>query len=85
MAQLRDKTNLVAMTLLLATIASWFTFEEFHGYVLASVVIILISTLKVKAIMVSFMEVNALPNPWKHMMNGWLAVVCLAMLIAELI
>ncbi|MEX1667366.1 cytochrome C oxidase subunit IV family protein [Zhongshania guokunii] len=84
MALLRDNKNLVAMGLLLATIVSWFTFEEFHGYVIASVVIILISTVKVKAVMSSFMEIEAMPGPWKYMMNGWLAVVCLSMLIAEL-
>lgn len=84
MQGLWEKKNLIATGLLLATIVSWFTFEEFHGYVIASVVIILISTLKVKAIMASFMEVNMLPGPWKYMMNAWLAVVCLSMIIAEL-
>lgn len=80
-----NKKSLVAMGLLLATVASWLTFEEFHGYALASVVIVVISTIKVKAIMSSFMEVGVMPGPWKYMMNVWLAVVCLSMIIAELI
>jgi len=84
-AEHRDKKNLVAVGLLLATVVSWFTFEEFHGYTVAAVVIVLISTLKVKAIMSSFMEIGEMPGPWKYMMNGWLAVVCLSMVIAELV
>lgn len=85
MEWLVNRKSLVAMGLLLATIASWFTFEAFHGYVLASVVIVIISTIKVRAIMTSFMEVGLMPGPWKYMMNVWLAVVCLAMIIAEFV
>ena len=85
MQRLWEQKNLIATGLLLATIVSWFTFEEFHGYVIASVVIIVISTLKVKAIMASFMEVNMLPRPWKYMMNTWLSVVCIAMIVAEIV
>ncbi|AKH67741.1 hypothetical protein IMCC21906_00046 [Spongiibacter sp. IMCC21906] len=80
-----NKKSLVAMGLLLATVASWLTFEEFHGYALASVVIVVISTIKVHAIMTSFMEVGAMPGPWKYMLKVWLAVVCMAMIIAELV
>tara|TARA_R110002050_G_scaffold270283_1_gene413313 strand:+ start:811 stop:1056 length:246 start_codon:yes stop_codon:yes gene_type:complete len=80
-----NKTSIIAICLLLATIASWLTFEEFHGHTIASVTIVLISTVKVKAIMNAFMEVDHLNGPWKYMLNGWLAVVCLSMIFAEVI
>lgn len=78
-----NKKSVVAIGLLLATVASWFTFEEFHGYVQASVVIVLISTVKVQAIMSSFMEVDEMGGAWKYLMAGWLAVVSSSMIIAE--
>lgn len=78
-----NKKSVVAIGLLLATVASWFTFEEFHGYIQASVVIVLISTVKVQAIMSSFMEVDEMGGAWKYLMAGWLAVVSSSMIIAE--
>lgn len=81
---LRNKTTLVWAFLVLATALSW---EFGHGmgfgddHRRATVAIMLVAFIKVRYVMLDFMEVRHAPVPLRVVFESWVVVVCSAILI----
>jgi hypothetical protein len=75
------RMTLVWLILLLATSAStWWLSSEGGVVALASAAIVAIAGIKVRLIMIHFMELGRAPWPWRIVFEGWVVVVVLAIL-----
>jgi hypothetical protein len=71
--------TLVWLILVLATCAStWWLSSDGGAVVLASVAILAIAGIKVRLIMIHFMELGRAPRRWRLAFEVWIVVVVLA-------
>jgi hypothetical protein len=81
---LQQKTTLIWLGLVLATGLSWqfghgFGFGDNIHY--ATTAVISISFLKVRFIMLDFMEVRTAPKTLRIMLDTWVALVCTILIV----
>ena len=74
-----NRSSVIAVLLLAATVLSWLVFEQHIEHFYASVIIITIILLKVGAILYSFMELSSQLFVWRVAFNIWLLVVGVAL------
>lgn len=77
--------SVVAVFLLVATIITWLVFETSAGSIYASLTIIAIGIIKVRAIIYSFMDIKLMPSVWRYLFDGWLFVVGSVMVTASFV
>ncbi len=78
-----NRASIVAALLLLATGCSWLVFEQRSESFYASLIIILITLVKVRAILYSFMELSHQELAWRVAFNIWLFIVASTLLIGS--
>jgi hypothetical protein len=64
--------------LFIGTVTSWFLAPEkdYLEPLLPGLIIILIAFLKVRLILLYFMELRIAPQPWRGLFEAWMAVAC---------
>lgn len=81
---LLDRTTIIWLLLMLATILSWFLGVNQNQAVLnatASVSIILVAFIKVRLVMTDFMEVRSAPRGLRMMCDAWMTILCASMMV----
>jgi len=81
-ALLLDRITLIWFGLVAATVLSW---EFGHGFGLddyprlSTVAILMIAFVKVRYVVLDFMEIRAAPRPLRLLLEAWTIVVCVAL------
>lgn len=76
MVYFRNPASFVWATLILATCAStWWLSTDAFAPVVATVAIVLIAALKVRLVMLYFMELRSAPLRWRVVTDAWLLTV----------
>ena len=84
---LLNSITIAGVFLFIGTVTSWFLApeEDYLEPLIPGLIIILIAFLKVRLILMYFMELRIAPQPWRGLFEAWMAVACAVVMLLYVI